>query len=462
MLIKSNRRKFLGALGTATFAASTMRFFLKNAEAQAFPKRFVFIFTPNGSDSAAASTGLGADYTLGPDMQMFNDIKHKFSVLDGLRIPPHGGEEHPSGRCAMLSSWKSSGTNATAGNRGQSFDIFLRNKLTNGNSIYMGTDAPDDALDQPISWISPGAMNGNFVGGGAPNPVQAVKDELFRNVVSPPPQPTGTSGAAAKIDNDLALNDYLKSEVEKLRASAPAEEFAKLDTHLQALSQIRADITPGGGGQVLADCSTSPTLIGDPADQMGTLLAHALACGQTRVAVFRIGSYEPSHVHSHWQEGGMQGSDGDGCNPGQMSCHQAKFRAISRLWAQNVRNFLGTLDSFKEGAGTLLDNTCVVWSSEVSNHYQSADFPRNYTDALYDPYPISAGDVNTHGTVDMPFWIAGGLGGTLKTGQRIVAQDRWSGELYKAIGQAMGVSLGDLEGYGEASFAPGILQDILA
>ncbi|MDX2050943.1 MAG: DUF1552 domain-containing protein [Polyangiaceae bacterium] len=448
MLIKTTRRRFLGALGTATFAASTLRFFLKTAEAQTYPKRFVFVFTPNGADGMAASSGLGKDYVLGPDMSIFNELKHKFTVLDGLQIPDHGGEEHPAGRCSMLSSWRSSGTQSTAGNRGQSFDIFLRAKLpgVNGNSIYTGTEGLDDTLELPISWLSAGVRNDSYLQGLGP-----LIGRVFQNApVVPSPMATNSAMSAATAD-ELALNDYLRGEVERLRAEAPLAEFAKLDLHLQALSQLRAGLVPASGdpGTALRMCDSNPTFTGDVADQMGLALAHGLACGQTRVAVFRIGSYEPNHVHSHWEEGGMDGVNG----------FRDEFRRINRGWAQNILNFLKALDSFPEGNGTLLDNTAVVWSSELSNHYRSESYLRNYPNWAY---PAKAGDVNTHGTVDMPFWLAGSLGGTLKQGERIVAQDRYAGELYKAIATAMGVSSTDLSSYGEPAFAPGILQEILA
>ncbi|MDX2055410.1 MAG: DUF1552 domain-containing protein [Polyangiaceae bacterium] len=473
MLIKTHRRKFLGALGTATFAASALRYFIKSAEAQTAPKRFVFLFTPNGADSGAASTGTGTGYTLGPDMTMFEPLKSKFSVLDGLQIPDHGGEEHPSGRCSMLSAWRSSGSNATAGNRGQSIDIFLRDKIANGASVYMGTHAPDDALDLPISWVGPGQRNSAFVGG--PGQVAAVQAELFRNAPTMPP-PATTSTAEAKTQNELALNSYLTSELNKLRSVAPAAEYAKLDQHLQALSQIRTDLG-GTGNQFNGVCDTSISASSDDADKMGLLLAHAIACNQTKVAVFRIGSYEPSHVHSHWQEGGMQGFDGEGCaiidtdnmnDPALIeaqNCHRAKFRAISKVWAQNIKNFLTALDSIPEGTGTVLDNTAVVWSSELSGHYLSDYYKKNYAfgaPPFNNPFgDISEGSVNTHGTVDMPFWMAGGKNLGLIQGQRIVAQDRYAGELYKAIALQMGVPMGDLGAYGEPHYAPGILQEVV-
>ncbi len=475
MLIKTNRRKFLGALGTATLAASALRYFIKSAEAQTAPKRFVFLFTPNGADNSAVSTGMGTGYALGPDMAMFGPLKSKFTVIDGLRIPDHGGEEHPSGRCSMLSAYRSSGSQATAGNRGQSIDVFLRDRIAAGSSVYMGTHAPDDALDLPISWVGPGQRNSAFVGG--PGQVAAVQAELFRNAPTMPP-PAGNSTEEAKTQNELALNSYLASELNKLRSIAPAAEYAKLDQHLQALTQIRTALG-GNGNQFTGLCDTSVSASGDDADKMGLLLAHALACNQTKVAVFRIGSYEPSHVHSHWQEGGMAspGFDGEGCpivddtpsaalSMAQL-CHRGKYQDISRVWSKNVLNFLTALDSFPEGTGTVLDNTVVVWSSEVSGHYLSDYFLNNYN-YVSAPFNgdlkfsnLETGGVNTHGTVDMPFWMAGGKNLGLIQGQRIVAQDRFAGELYKAIALQMGIPMGDLSMYGESQYAPGILQEVI-
>lgn len=423
MLIKTNRRRFMGALGAATLGASTLRFFLKNAEAQAFPQRFVMVYTPNGRDGSSKCTGTGTNYTLNGSLAKLNPMKPKFTVLDGLSIPSHGGEEHPSGKGAMLTSIRSSGVG-----KGASIDRYLAGKLTQGQSVYLGTELPnpEDALDKAISWHGNGSRNDNFIEG-----ITLVMDKLFGN--APPPMGTSTAPTGTNVSpqalNSLAVNDYLKAEVERLQRAAPAAEFEKLNLHLQVLQQIRSSIDQGGGGgtpggstETLRSCD-SVNLAGDETDQISLALAHALACGQTRIAVLKIGREEPHHQYSHWA------SDGGNLHAGLLE--------VEAAMDQHYLNFLGYLDSFQEGSGTLLDNTVVVFSSEVSNDYGNGQ----------------------HGTKDMPVWLAGGLGGKIKTGQRIVAQNRTTGEMYKAIAAAMGVA--NASDYGDPTFAPGPLTDIL-
>ncbi len=427
MLIKTNRRRFLGALGTATFAASALRFFLKNAEAQTYPLRFVVVYTPNGRDSGAKCSGSGTAYTLGQGMSSLAPIKNKLMVLDGIQIPPHGGEEHPSGKSAMLTSLKASGVG-----KGISIDRYLAGKLTQGQSVYLGTELPnpESSLDKAISWHGAGSRNDNFIEG-----ITLVMDKLFGGAPPPmgttTPAPTTTAtGASPQALNSLAANDYLKAEVEKLQRAAPAAEFNKLNLHLQVLQQIRDSIdqgpgtmNPGGPPTVpLSSCGTV-NLMGDETDQISMALANALACGQTRIAVLKIGTEEPHHEYSHWA------SDGGNLH--------ASLIALEAVRDQQYLNFLQYLDSFPEGNGTLLDNTVVVFTSEVSNDYGNAQ----------------------HGTKNMPMWLAGGLGGKLKTGQRIVAQDRTAGEMYKAIATAMGVA--NTSDYGDTAFSPNLLTDIL-
>jgi len=71
-----------------------------------------------------------------------------------------------------------------------------------------------------------------------------------------------------------------------------------------------------------------------------------------------------------------------------------KLIKINEWYAQQFAYLLGKLDSTPEGAGTLLDNTCVVWVNELSKG-------------------------NTHSHNNMPVVMAGGLGGFFKTGRSL-------------------------------------------
>jgi hypothetical protein len=258
---------------------------------------------------------------------------------------------------------------------------------------------------------------------------------LFSGMASAPtPTPSPSSPAPTPSNADeVALYDHLMAEVSRLQKIAPASQAEKLQIHLQSLQQLRPAPTGAGGGggtttdpaPMLRSCG-SPALDGtaDEVDRIGLLLAHAFACGQARVAVFSMEGYEPHHEQSHW----------DNANT-----HEA-LKATDKAMTQRVLSTLRALDSFPEGNGTLLDNTIVVWSSEVSGSYGKGE--------------------DIHDTVQMPYVLAGGLGGKIKMGQRIVADGRTNVDLYRAIVTAMGA--GDGADFGDPKFGSGPLTDVLA
>ena len=65
---------------------------------------------------------------------------------------------------------------------------------------------------------------------------------------------------------------------------------------------------------------------------------------------------------------------------------------IYTFFSQHFAYLLDRLDSIPEGNGTMLDNTLVVWGSEL-------------------------GKGNSHSFQNIPFVLAGGLAGSVKTGR---------------------------------------------
>ena len=240
------------------------------------------------------------------------------------------------------------------------------------------------------------------------------------------PMPADSTAA-----DELALNDYLMAEVSRLEKVVPVAQAEKLHLHLKTLAQVRASV-PGSGspGPVgtpaqLPMCNNS-ALSGtaSEAELLGLVMAQAFACGRSRIAALSLGAYEPHHEYSHF-------GDADGLRD--------KLRKTDKDFTGIVAKILGHLNSIAEGDGTVLDNTIVVWSSEVSGGYNTAE--------------------DIHGTVKMPFVLAGGLGSKIKMGQRLVVNGKTNGQLYRAVAQQMGIA--DPSGFGEAALGSGILSDIL-
>lgn len=122
----------------------------------------------------------------------------------------------------------------------------------------------------------------------------------------------------------------------------------------------------------------------------GKLLAHAIACGQTRVINVQIlsqslrspGSREDWHYLTHSE-------------PFDTELGYQKEVAFFIKWA-NTRfaEFIAELDSFKEGPGTVLDRIAILWQTDHS-------FAR------------------THTLDQLPLLIAGGASGRMRTGMHI-------------------------------------------
>lgn len=463
ILVKTGRRGFLRNLGGATFAASTMRFFLSSAEAQVFPKRFLFVFTNAGRDATSRCTGTGAGYTLGAGYAPLERHKNKVLILDGIQNPPHTGEEHPCGKASLLTGRKASSGNWKAA--GQSIDRYLANKLTAGVSFFTGTfngPGSGDVGVNPVSWNGPNAANdaflkdsgafiSKFFSGAAPTPPPAPTP-------SPTPSPTpGPSPQSVRNQNEFALYDYLMKDVEKLRGIAPTAERERLAKHVEALKQIQSGFAPtgtggtGGGtggtggttppeGMVTRQCGNSVDLAGasNETDKVSLAIANAFACDRARIGVVRFGTEDPYHNYSHWRDG---------------SDYLTKMRQMDLQYSQNFANLLGYLDSFKEGTGTVLDNTLVIWGSDCCGEFGVGQQGG-------EPLPGDAGEGDgIHNTRFMPYVLAGSLGGKVKTGQRIVSLGRTNVDLFRTIAQTMGA--GAAADFGEQSYFKGVLSDIL-
>lgn len=144
----------------------------------------------------------------------------------------------------------------------------------------------------------------------------------------------------------------------------------------------------------------------------GSLLAHALACGQTRVFNMNFGTQglrTPGGVrdwHSLTHEEPIDPKLG----------YQRDVTWFINFATQTFAQFLTSLDSYKEGEGSVLDRTLILWQTDH-------------------------GYARTHTMDDLPILTVGSGGGRLKTGMHIVATGDPTTRVGLTIQQVMGVPL---------------------
>jgi len=99
------------------------------------------------------------------------------------------------------------------------------------------------------------------------------------------------------------------------------------------------------------------------------VLAQALACGSTNVASIQFDRNENSNTRFTWVLPGETSGHheishiDEGEGPGGVTA----LAAIEKWYAAQLAYFLDRLAAIPEGNGTLLDNTLVVWGTEVSH-----------------------------------------------------------------------------------------------
>lgn len=399
MTKKLHRRQLLRTLGAAALAAPFMR--VASAQAVDTPKRFIFMMTANGFQlNGWTPTGSGASFTLGSSLASLEPFKSKLLLLRGLDMAasyegPGGG--HQKGCGAWLTGRPLNDGDFTGGNgdllSGWGSGISVDQRIA--NVIGGETRLPSLELGVAVS----GSNNRHrisYSGSDAPLPPdsspQRVYERLFSSVV-------GDASSLARLRRRRqSVLDWVRGDLGRLNGRLGAEDRPALDAHLERIREIERQLDMTASACTAPDApATFDPMRQENLERAGTLqidlMVAAMACDITRVSTLlwsggtsgqrfpALGFTESHHSLSH---------DGD-----SNTTSQRKLREINTFHAQRFAHLLQRLEETPEpggGGGTMLDNTVVVWGSELSKG-------------------------NSHSRRDMPIVMAGGLGGYFRTGR---------------------------------------------
>jgi hypothetical protein len=237
--------------------------------------------------------------------------------------------------------------------------------------------------------------------------------------------------------------DISNAETERLLGIVGSEDRVKLQAHLEAMRDVEQRLVrmPGTGNP--GEC-TAPTMqavdlnVDDQYAQAGKLqmdlAAAALACDQTRIVTLQWSYSESEHLFQFLGiTGNHHGISHDFAGSG------TNFEAYNRIqtwYSEQLAYFLGKLDSYPEGDGTLLDNTLVLWATEI-------------------------GESTQHALSTMPYVLAGSAAGAVRSGRLIDygSSQKDNNQLLVSIAHAMGAD--DLTTFGDSSGATGPLPDLV-
>lgn len=431
------RRQLLAGLGAAAALAPFLPL-SSRADAGVAPKRLLVFFHPHGTiRSQWLPTGNGTNFELSPILAPLADFKSKLVVVDGLRLYPQGpvGGPHTVGP-----AWVWTGSRMADSDEFK-HDCCAPHGWNTGPSVDQAV-AKVIGQSTPFSSLEFGVHTGGYKWPGSrisyadpAKPMDPIDSplEMYKKLF-------GSFGIAQEDLDRLraeqhSVIDLVKGDLTSLGPKMGSQDRIKIEAHLESLRGIEKRIDsisqctpPGEPMSVDAGANDAIPVV---SRLHIDLLVAAFACDLTRVATLQYSVGENSGFRFTWRgidKGHHELSHGE---------DGPELLSIYTWYAEEMAYLLQRLSEVDEpgGNGTkLLDNTLVVWGSELA-------------------VPQS------HAWEPLPFVLAGGAGGAINTGQFLQYNQENHCRLLTSVCQAMGL---DVEAFGNLDTGGGALSGLLA
>lgn len=359
-----------------------------------FPKRFGVVFLGCGiNENHWSAEGNGAEMKLSKTLSSLEPLKQKINVIDGLQVQALMAQGiHPAQTGSLLS-----GAHITKGaliHSGVSVDQMIANQVGQDSpqsSVVLACEQPMTgyhetnfslAYSSHLSWQTP----------ESPVPVEVYPalawDSLFDN-----------RGAMLNI----SILDRVKDRAQDLSRKISATDRGKLDEYLTSVREVEKRVEVMRKGMEEAKDSAKaknipvammdrpasglPQDLREHAKLMCDIIAIAFQTNKSKVASLII-SRDLSAMYYPFLDvkEGHHAASHDNLSDG--------YERIANFHVSQYAYLASKLDAMKEGDGTVLDNSCLMF---MSNMFVG----------------------RKHDNSRLPLVLAGGLGGTLQTGRSI-------------------------------------------
>jgi hypothetical protein len=392
------------------------------------PKRFGILFMGTGvNEERWSASGQGEAMKLNGSLEVMAPLKTKINVIDGLFVKSLTGQGiHPAQTGSLLS-----GVTIQRGpilRSGKTVDQVLAERIgqeTAQPSMVLACEQPltgshetnfSMAYSSHISWEN----------NESPVPTEVYPSLAFDNLFE-----------NRGVLRNASILDRVRDRAESLSKSVSSTDKAKIDEYLTSVREIEKRIERSRIEKHKADESVKGT--GKPALAMARpanglpedlrehckLMCDILALGfqtdRTRIATLILANDLSAQVYPFL---GVR----DGHHGASHYNLSDSYEKITRFHLSQLAYLAGKLDAMPEGEGTVLDNSCLIW---LSNMWSG----------------------RKHDNTRLPLVMAGGLGGTIQTGRTLdylAAGDdnRKLSSLFLSLMDRMGVKLdrfGDAE-----------------
>lgn len=392
------------------------------------PKRFAVLFMANGINSDHWwARGAGAEMELGRSLEPMANLKTKMNFITGLFNKAATGVGIHPGQTGNLLSGVSLKKGAEL-RGGISMDQVLANHLgeqTVQPSMVLG-------CEQPVT----GYHETNFS--------MAYSSHIsWQNATSPVPMEQYPALAFDSLfDNrgarrNKSILDRVQEEANSLRSQVSSRDKSKLDEFLTSVREVEKRVVTVRSDQQKAEENAHhrgrplemmprpdngmPEDIREHMRLMCDILAIGFQTDKTRIATLLLNRDISGLIYPFLDVRAAH-------HPASHNDRSDAYERISRYYCSQLAYLATKLDAMPEGEGTVLDNCCLMYLSNMWSGSQ-------------------------HDSNRVPLLTVGGLGGTLKTGRVLDYMqngddNRKLCSLYLSLMDRMGVKLdrfGDAE-----------------
>ena len=402
------RRTFLRGLGTAialpTLDAMIPARALAAGNAK-FPTRMAFIYIPNGVIQEKWNVkGEGKDYQFSHILEPLAKHREDLLVFSGLahdkaRANGDGAGDHARANATFLTGAQARKTSGADIKLGVSVDQIAAQKIgdkTRLSSLELSSDGVRLSGRCDSGYSCAYQFNLAWKNASTPMPPEsnpkAVFDRLF------------AGGSKKEIDEnkqrreryrksilDFALEDAKRLEkklgyTDKRKLDEYLDSIRELEKRIEAMAKANVDLPEG-----FSVPAGKPRDFGAHVRLMSDMMALAFQTDSTRIASYLLAHDGDNRSYPHL--GVRQGHH-------SISHHRnAKDKVedltkINRYHCTLFAHFLDRLKSIKEGDGTLLDHSMIVYGGAI-------------------------GDGNRHTHHDLPVVLAGNANGAIRTGRHV-------------------------------------------
>ena len=365
--------------------------------AAAHPTRFGAIYFPHGAIMPKwTPTTEGANFELSEILQPLKAFHKRINVISDLECALAYGSgataNHNRSAAAYLS-----GSFAKVGAKpelGVTVDQVVARQI--------GQETPLPSLELMIEEASLNCGDGlncayrdtiSWQGANSPLPMENNPQVIFERLF-------GDGNTAAERDarraQSLSLLDSVLGEASSLQRSLPTADRSRLDQYLTDVREIERRIQKAGKA-LSADLPVPAAPTGIPSDieehikLMLDLQVLAWQADITRVSTFLLAKELSGAVYP---KSNVRDAFHTLSHHSNIQQNKDRFAVLNTYHVALFSYFLDKLESTKDGDGTLLDHSMVLYGSGMS-------------------------DGNQHNHTDLPIILAGGASGRLKGGRHI-------------------------------------------